>query len=153
MMNKLAKQIMNIANKIAIFSYSKLSDAVEVTGNDDYLPGKSKIWYAKHDPQRDLMFGYNYVQKHPDDVYPVVRDLFTDVSRHIGITHVLLGTMQRTDLGTIYEDLQGEKWSPNGEARSLLTRLGLKHTTMSVGDIIQQGNRFYFVDRMGFKQI
>jgi hypothetical protein len=32
---------------------------------------------------------------------------------------------------------QGENWSPNGEARDLILAKGLRHTSMSVGDVIE----------------
>lgn len=36
----------------------------------------------------------------------------------------------------IFAALQGENWSPNGEARTLIQRLGFDHTSMSVGDAV-----------------
>lgn len=32
--------------------------------------------------------------------------------------------------------LQGENWSPNGEARDFIREKGTDHTSMSVGDIL-----------------
>lgn len=40
-------------------------------------------------------------------------------------------------LDEIWKLMQGEVWSPEGEARELIELLGLKHTSMSVGDLIE----------------
>ena len=66
-----------------------------------------------------------------------------------------------TDLNTalerVYDSMQGERWSPNGEGRDLIRSKGLEHTSMSVGDIIAEidGNwgRLYIVDRFGFQPL
>lgn len=50
-------------------------------------------------------------------------------------THILLGTFEAEDLEDLYTRMQGENWSPNGEARELIESKGLTHTSMSVGDI------------------
>lgn len=57
------------------------------------------------------------------------------------------------DTENLYVFMQGENWSPNGEARDLIRGLGLKHTSMSVGDIIEdtETGQFYIVDFAGFK--
>ena len=58
-------------------------------------------------------------------------------------THVLLGTMdipyndEQEMLNRIYDTMQGEIWSPYGQALSLITRLGLMHTSMTVGDVVR----------------
>jgi hypothetical protein len=61
-------------------------------------------------------------------------------------THVLIGVLAlpscemtiREYLEKLYLALQGECWSPNGEANSLVRRRmpGTAHTSMSVGDIV-----------------
>lgn len=57
------------------------------------------------------------------------------------------------DLQNLYVFMQGENWSPNGEARDLIKGLGLKHTSMSVGDIIldTETGEYHIVDFAGFK--
>jgi len=56
-----------------------------------------------------------------------------------------------------YHFMQGEVWSPLGEARQLITECGLKHTSMSVGDIMivhqADGRYAYGVDYEGFSVI
>lgn len=52
-------------------------------------------------------------------------------------THTLLGAVEwRRDWQSLYGALQGEFWSPRGEARRLIKMLGLHHTSMSVGDVL-----------------
>lgn len=52
----------------------------------------------------------------------------------------------------IFELMQGETWSPEGEARSLIEAVGLRHTSMSVGDCIDEPDLlcFYEVGEVGF---
>lgn len=102
------------------------------------------IWYAKDNAFRDLSLGImtNFDPK--------------DISK----THVLLGTMGPVKRGNsdnedIYVSLQGEIWSPDGEANDLIRSKGLSHTSMSIGDIIvdKKANKTYMVAMMGFKEI
>ena len=41
--------------------------------------------------------------------------------------------------------MQGEAWSPNGEARELIVSLGLHHTSMSIGDVVQDDDSAYWM--------
>ena len=49
--------------------------------------------------------------------------------------------------------MQGEAWSPQGQARYLIDKLGVGHTSMSVGDIIIVNRKMLMVDRMGFTDL
>jgi len=54
----------------------------------------------------------------------------------------------------VFSRMQGDVWSPCGEAMDLILALGLQHTSMSVGDIIvEEGGNVYEVDGYGWKQI
>ena len=54
----------------------------------------------------------------------------------------------------IFHTMQGEIWSPNGEARPLIRGLKLQHTSMSVGDIVvEEGGNVYEVLPCGWKTI
>jgi hypothetical protein len=59
-------------------------------------------------------------------------------------THVYLGEIEADSLDGAFLLMQGENWSPRGEARPLLERLGLHHTSMSVGDVIQDEQGFFW---------
>ena len=52
-------------------------------------------------------------------------------------SHVRLCAVEADSLDDAWRQMQAEHWSPNGEARPLLERLGLSHTSMSVGDVVQ----------------
>jgi len=57
-------------------------------------------------------------------------------------------------LEDVFREMQGENWSPNGEARPLIHQLGLTHTSMSVGDLAQtEAGIFYVVADCGFNRI
>jgi hypothetical protein len=53
----------------------------------------------------------------------------------------------------IYSHYQGDNWSPNGEARPLIRALGLKHTSMSTGDVVYIGGAYYMVADEGFDKM
>lgn len=59
-------------------------------------------------------------------------------------THVFVKEVQAESLGQVFHLMQGEIWSPGGEARPLIKRLGLHHTSMSVGDVAQAGDGTYY---------
>lgn len=47
--------------------------------------------------------------------------------------------MSDTDaLEHVFWQMQGENWSPHGEAREMIRALGLTHTSMYVGDIVRE---------------
>lgn len=57
-------------------------------------------------------------------------------------------------LEEIFGKMQGEVWSPNGEARALIQEKSLQHTSMSVDDIIvDEAGRVYIVDAIGFREL
>lgn len=60
-------------------------------------------------------------------------------------THMYLKTIQKDSLEDAFVYMQGEVWSPNGEARELIREKGLHHTSMSVGDVIHdiEGDLWY----------
>ena len=59
-------------------------------------------------------------------------------------THVRLCEVEADGLDDAWRQMQAEYWSPNGEGRPLLERLGLSHTSMSVGDVIQDDEGKYW---------
>jgi len=72
-------------------------------------------------------------------------------------THVLVYRIQATDLEDAYRRMQAEQWSPNGEARELIKHLGLTHTSMSVGDVVQAPlvgvGPYYVCTRSGWEEL
>ncbi len=69
-------------------------------------------------------------------------------------THVLLCKVEAENKDDVFRQMQGENWSPNGEARPLIKGLGLTHTSMSVNDVVQDESGVYWecVD-VGWREI
>jgi len=71
-------------------------------------------------------------------------------------THMLVrGAVSALDIDNLFYLMQGEIWSPNGEARPLIQKLGLSHTSMSVGDVAYDisENKWYVCEFMGWKEL
>lgn len=101
-----------------------------------------QVWYMKPDWFLSGTFG-----KRPDNM-------------NLGRTHVHLKDMQTPEGGNwalekIWIAMQGENWSPNGEARSLIEEKGLRHTSMSVGDCLVDADtgEVFLVKNAGFQSI
>jgi hypothetical protein len=99
-----------------------------------------KIWYTRPEFMRDIAY----------DVFPTADALWK--------THIFLCSVEVSDdqgLDDIFIQMQGEVWSPNGEARPVIREKGLSHTSMSVGDVIHHcdSGEVWMVDRIGFKLI
>ena len=59
-------------------------------------------------------------------------------------SHVRVCEVRADSLDDAWLQMQAEHWSPSGEARPLLERLGLSHTSMSVGDVILDEDGTYW---------
>ncbi|MCP4535654.1 MAG: hypothetical protein GY832_00735 [Chloroflexi bacterium] len=55
-------------------------------------------------------------------------------------THAFIRQTESESLDDLYREMQGCVWSPNGEARDLVARAGVYHTSMSVGDVAVDAN-------------
>ena len=108
-----------------------------------YAAGPTEIWYMKPEFFRDGIFGYNYLKK--ENLLPKADNLSK--------THILLGSIKETDPDKIFQMMQGENWSPAGEAKDLIKEKGLKHTSMSMGDVIVTPHKTLMVDFAGFAEI
>lgn len=53
----------------------------------------------------------------------------------------------------IFDMMQGENWGPDKEAHSLIPSLGLDHTSMSVGDVIETTDGIHIVMPIGWDYI
>jgi hypothetical protein len=53
----------------------------------------------------------------------------------------------RTGLEVVFDRFQSENWSPNGEASDLILAKGLRHTSMSVGDVIEDEDGIFWAVR------
>jgi len=70
-------------------------------------------------------------------------------------THVMLKTIIADGLDDVFHQMQGEIWSPNGEARELIQMKGLSHTSMSVGDVLEdiKEGKFFVCAPVSWKEI
>jgi len=94
--------------------YKTLKDAAVI--DKRYGAGSTSIWFSKTPSFKAVPF----------DV---------DLTR-LNKTHVLVGTIKSKDLDEVWGMMQGDFWSPEGQANTMINKLGLRHTSMSVGDII-----------------
>jgi hypothetical protein len=92
------------------------------------------------------------------DVYYAINPTFrlqTLKVRDLKQTHRFVRSVETSHLDNVYSLMQGEVWSPRGEARSLIESLELDHTSMSVGDVAcdVEVDEYWQVDSIGWKQI
>ena len=115
---------------------------------DVFPRGALEVWYMRPD-----WFPSGIMGDEPDP-------------QNLEATHIQLGSIgsspnegmtsasftSMSDLESIWSKLQGEFWSPNGEAWRLIQSKGLKHTSMSMGDCFRFANDdVYIVAAAGFK--
>jgi hypothetical protein len=86
-------------------------------------PIRYKVWYMKPEHFRTYIMGTEV----PDP-------------NRLSETHVYLKTIECGGPNAAFSIMQGENWSPNGEARELIEKKGLSHTSMSVGDVLEEVN-------------
>jgi hypothetical protein len=79
---------------------------------------------------------------------------------NLAATHVFLTTFEAQEgqpidhaLEDVFLHFQAEVWSPNGEARALIERKGLGHTSMSVGDVAVVDGKAFVVASFGFEPL
>jgi hypothetical protein len=105
---------------------------------------KYKIWYMRPEFFRDATMGYRWLEEEGRVPDPA----------NLEKTHIFLKDINSKGLETVFMAMQGENWSPNGEARPLIEEKGLRHTSMSVGDIaVDEAGKAWLVDRFGFKEL
>jgi hypothetical protein len=68
---------------------------------------------------------------------------------------IMVKRVGAADTEEVFHHMQGEVWSPRGEARPLIRALGLHHTSMSVGDALHDivSDRWYWCAPCGFEEI
>lgn len=127
--------------------YSNLNDAAKHTGLPLLEKGDIKIFYSKNNHFRHVsLLAYSKQD---------LSELFSNME----ITHVLVGEIGGKEeytpqeffkcLENIYHVMQGDIWSPNGEANSLIKGMET-HTSMSMGDLIVYKQELYSVSAFGF---
>jgi hypothetical protein len=105
---------------------------------------KFAVWYMKPSWFRE---GICYAKPDPldlDKTHILLKEVEVDSGRSV-----------EHQLEKLWVGMQGEVWSPNGEARPLIRSKGLQHTSMSVGDVaveVTTGN-VWLVASMGFESL
>lgn len=96
------------------------------------------VYYMRPDSFRRFNFGQEF---------PSIGELDS--------THKRVRCFSADDLEDVFQKMQGEIWSPNGEQRERIRMLGLEHTSMSVGDVVYEkhSNTYSVVAPCGFKEI
>lgn len=139
----IAANVARWAMRASEAGYDTLNDAALNVGQPGLAKGSTEVWYMKPSFFRDGKMGMKWLVK---------QGLVPD-PRKLDKTHVLLGEIKEGSPDKVYHLMQGETWSPRGEARGLIRRKGLQHTSMSVGDVVVKGGKAMMVDRYGFTEI
>lgn len=103
------------------------------------------VWYSSRDSFPDFLFYGDF-----GGMNPTIRLGKT----HVPIVECYLEKCQSDHdylqvCAKICHLMQGEMWSPNGEAQQLIKNSDTAHTSMSAGDIIQVGERYFIFQHMG----
>lgn len=122
-----------MSNQYITQDYATLNNASEIYDLPELAPGDTEVWYAKAPA-----FGFE------NDSYN--RSNLTN-------THTKLGEVAGKSLEKLYRALQGESWSPFGEANGLIRRHGLSHTSFSVGDVLIIDDVAYVCQTLGFGRL
>lgn len=131
-------------NKDAKISHKRVGKKQYITLNDagDKFPelqkGDTEIWYIKDTEDGEKWFlKIGYEVKEEKDIASQL-DIKT-IMESLEKSHTLLGKIKEDSpdkIDKLYWILQGEVWSPNGEANSLIRDSNARHTSMMIGDII-----------------
>lgn len=119
-------------------SYDRFSDASLL--DDRYGSGRTQVWYCKAEYFRDLSMGSLFAAR--KDVLPDPYDLDK--------THIYIGNVNETNPSKVFQIMQSEMWSPDGQASTLPAIQKCRHTSMSVGDVMVIGGEILMVDSRGF---
>ncbi len=65
--------------------------------------------------------------------------------KYLNFSHRRVKQVETASPDEVYRQMQGEVWSPHGEARELIKSLYLGHTSLSVGDVVRDGDGNFWV--------
>jgi hypothetical protein len=106
---------------------------------DCYEPGSTEVWYFRKGMANIILTA---LEEHNKEQLPQLDDLSK--------THIKVGTVNSNDQREVFAAMQGDQWSPHGEAKQFIHALGLGHISMSPGDIIIFPQRTVMVSKRGF---
>ncbi len=130
---------------IADANHAELGGKLKRGSNAFTKTGAWAIYYSTVDAFRTMVCGYRYNEKHKSLPEPDC----------LWRTHDLLGYVNAPTLEAVFKMMQAENWSPNGEARPVIAASQTGHTSMSVGDIVQNNDTgvYWFCDITGWKEL
>jgi hypothetical protein len=102
------------------------------------IPGKVQVWYLKRGFIPNLAQEKS-LRKIADDGKDWLPDPVPIDPKRLEKTHTLLGTVGFPDgngIDGVFLAMQGENWSPDGEANAFLEEKGIHHTSMMLGDVL-----------------
>lgn len=74
--------------------------------------------------------------------------------RWLNFSHRRLKTLAAASPDEVYRHMQAEVWSPQGQARRLIRRLRLGHTSLSVGDVVHSATgEMWVCDLSGWRTL
>jgi hypothetical protein len=107
------------------------------------MDANTKIYYAKPDVLRYSMMGWEFLKG-------IYHPLISSLSKRDLSGYQLVAHTTKTDLSDIFQYYQAEVWSSRGEMREYIRELGLNHTSMSVGDLVEIKGVYHFCDSDGW---
>jgi len=119
-----------VGEEFVITDYRPVKIANDASESPRLEAGEVEIWY-----RRDWL---NNDRPDPD---------------HLEATHVLVGRIKADSLDQAFCRMQGDWWSPNGEARNFIRIKGLCHTSMSTHDVIVFDGVPHLVTALGFEEL
>jgi len=131
---------------------------------DDYwnvkIPAKAIIYYnnTPH-PSDSSYWGKKYQELYNESSLPIFfkRKFFNQYWKKLPIEENIDNTkfpISANELERLFEKYNlSDNPYMNKKGQQTLKRLGLRHTSMSVGDVIQIGGDFYIVAMIGFRKI
>jgi hypothetical protein len=141
---KQMRQIAVVKMAAAAAMYRDLADAAIATGDERYAGSGTEVWFMKPEVFRDYIMGPEFLREMGEEL---------PTARTIARTHVMVGEVGERNPERVFTMMQGEKWSPRGEARQFIQRLGLRHTSMSVGDCVKIGSKLLMASGLGFEKL
>lgn len=142
-------------------SYLSLNDAAAARSDLSVLRAgnrRATLWYFKPEFQQQLWPSF----LNPDGSGPSCwQQVLLERSANIMSTHVEVGQVHapkakggqkgRTPwLKAVFAAMQASKWTPDGEAKTLLAKRRISHASMSIGDVVQIGAQLYVAGLDGF---
>jgi len=114
---------------------------------------KANVWYWKGEYMKDMLMGWAWMEEHSGRM--TERTIKTKTHVQLTTIEVPEGVQHSTIsvLEYLFLAMQGENWSPNGEASELIRSKDLTHTSMSVGDVVEVGSKLYAVDLVGWVDV